>query len=326
MLGVLEFLGDCVYKVCVQVDVRMCVYMLAPWAGEQGWWQWPHSQLLVSLATAMMPMGCWGMSTRSSFMSLPTYLLARCTARRTQSVQKMCSPYTASPKGWTGSDFRITCGTSTRPITGGLRSPAPTPPHGSWPQGRGLLALAQIPGCSWEGEGPTETSCLFLPKPMRKPSLDRMGAARGHTAKGPCHCLILPPDLPTLQPDLLPGQSLSWLTRCPLSPAHLEPHSAGPPTHIAVRAVILAPLDLVQGGVGEVELLGPVVNGQAVGSTDVLLDESQDVGSRQGCPHDAGVLLVPVGPEHQARGREGPGGQESNPGSLPQRARSRAKS
>lgn len=68
-----------------------------------------HSQLLVSLATAMMPMGCWGMSTRSSFMSLPTYLLARCTARRTQSVQKICSPYTANPKGWTGSDFRITC-------------------------------------------------------------------------------------------------------------------------------------------------------------------------------------------------------------------------
>lgn len=46
-------------------------------------------QLSVSLATAMMPMGCWGMSTRRSFMSVPTYLLARCTALRTQSVQKM---------------------------------------------------------------------------------------------------------------------------------------------------------------------------------------------------------------------------------------------
>lgn len=99
---------------CVCVCTHLRAHVPAPWAGEQGWWQRPHSQLLVSLATAMMPMGCWGMSTRSSFMSLPTYLLARCTARRTQSVQKMCSPYTANPKGWTGSDFRITCGNSTR--------------------------------------------------------------------------------------------------------------------------------------------------------------------------------------------------------------------
>lgn len=92
--------------------------VLAGWAGQHGWRKRPHSQLLVSLATAMMPMGCWGMSTRSIFMSLPTYLLARCTARRTQSVQKMCSPYTASPKGWTGSDFRITCGNRAFTVAG----------------------------------------------------------------------------------------------------------------------------------------------------------------------------------------------------------------
>jgi hypothetical protein len=69
--------------------------------------------------------------------------------------------------------------------------------------------------------------------------------------------------------------------------------------HIALRAVILAPLNLVQGGVREVEFLSTVVNGQAIGRADVLLDEGQDIGSRQGCPHDTWVLLIPVGPKHQ---------------------------
>lgn len=50
------------------------------------------SQLLVSFATAMIPIGCWGMSARRTFMSPPTYLSARNTARRTQSVQKIQSP------------------------------------------------------------------------------------------------------------------------------------------------------------------------------------------------------------------------------------------
>lgn len=76
-----------------------------------------------------------------------------------------------------------------------------------------------------------------------------------------------------------------------------------PQTHIAVGAVILAPLDLVQGGVREVQLLRTVVDGQAVGRADVLLDEGQDVGSGERCPHDAWVELIPVGPEHQADGR-----------------------
>lgn len=120
--------------------MHVCACVLARWAGQQGWWQGPHSQLLVSLATAMMPMGCWGMSTRSSFMSLPTYLLARCTARRTQSVQKMCSPYTANPKGWTGSDFRITCGRSSFADTDIAQASHPDPC--SWLQGRGGLVLA----------------------------------------------------------------------------------------------------------------------------------------------------------------------------------------
>lgn len=46
-------------------------------------------QLLVSLATATMPMGCWGMSARNTFISAPVYFSARSTALLTQSVQKM---------------------------------------------------------------------------------------------------------------------------------------------------------------------------------------------------------------------------------------------
>lgn len=131
--------------------------------------QWPHSQLLVSLATAMMPMGCWGMSTRSSFMSLPTYLLARCTARRTQSVQKMCSPYTANPKGWTGSDFRITCGNSAVAV----------------PASRGPLAdsplcsrrLAEAPIQSQSGRDVQRHRATSLTELMGRPRLDGEGCA-----------------------------------------------------------------------------------------------------------------------------------------------------
>lgn len=68
-------------------------------------------------------------------MSLPTYLLARCTARRTQSVQKMCSPYTASPKGCTGSDLRITYGDRAGPVMDGIpwaTSPVPSPALAAW--------------------------------------------------------------------------------------------------------------------------------------------------------------------------------------------------
>lgn len=108
----------------------------------------------------MMPMGCWGMSTRSSFMSLPTYLLARCTARRTQSVQKMCSPYTANPKGWTGSDFRITWGHSTFAVTGIAQASCPDstplqPAPGTRGPGPALGPLDTV----IEWAGPTEASC-----------------------------------------------------------------------------------------------------------------------------------------------------------------------
>lgn len=77
-------------------------------------YSWPcchysvHSQLFVSLATATIPIGCCGISALNTFMSPPTYLSALRTALRTQSVQKMWSPYTAKPKGCTGSFFRTT--------------------------------------------------------------------------------------------------------------------------------------------------------------------------------------------------------------------------
>lgn len=67
-----------------------------------------HSQLFVSLATATIPIGCCGISALNTFISPPTYLSALRTALRTQSVQKMWSPYTARPKGCTGSFFRTT--------------------------------------------------------------------------------------------------------------------------------------------------------------------------------------------------------------------------
>ena len=47
-----------------------------------------------------------------------------------------------------------------------------------------------------------------------------------------------------------------------------------------------------------------MVHGQAVGGLDVTADDHQHVGPVQGGPHDAGGLLVPVGPEHDADGRE----------------------
>lgn len=70
-------------------------------------------------------------------------------------------------------------------------------------------------------------------------------------------------------------------------------------SYIAAAPVVFAALDLVQRGVGEVQLLSAVVDGQAVGGFDVTADDHEHVGSIQGGPHDAGGLLVPVGPEHQ---------------------------
>lgn len=74
-------------------------------------------------------------------------------------------------------------------------------------------------------------------------------------------------------------------------------------THVSPTAVVLAALDLVERGIREVELLRPVVYGQAVGGSDVRADDHEDVGATQSGAHDAGRLLVPVGPKHQAAGR-----------------------
>lgn len=45
-----------------------------------------------------------------------------------------------------------------------------------------------------------------------------------------------------------------------------------------------------------------MVDGQAVGGLDVAADDHQHVGPVQRGPHDAGSLLVPVGPEHDTAG------------------------
>ena len=257
--------GSSCVRVCVCVCVCVCVRMLAQWAGGQGWWQRPHSQLLVSLATAMMPMGCWGMSTRSSFMSLPTYLLARCTARRTQSVQKMCSPYTANPKGWTGSDFRMTCRDTLSFVRGMALAPASTPCRCSGDQWPGSLDTVT------QGEDLQRTANTSLVQLPRKPN----GEVRTpHCPPGSSRSTGRPPFL------LLCAWAVSSLAagQSPGVGPLLLPIPPALETHVAMGAVILAPLNLVQGGVREVELLSPVVNGQAVGSADVLLDESQDVG------------------------------------------------
>lgn len=66
-----------------------------------------------------------------------------------------------------------------------------------------------------------------------------------------------------------------------------------------MAAVVLAALDLVQRGVGEVEFLCAVVNSEAVRCPDVGPDDGQDVRARELSTHDAGRLFVPVGPEHQ---------------------------
>lgn len=69
--------------------------------------------------------------------------------------------------------------------------------------------------------------------------------------------------------------------------------------YVTVAAVVLAAFDLVQRGVREVQFLSAVIYGQAVWSFDVAADDHQHVGSIQRGPHDAGSLLVPVGPEHE---------------------------
>lgn len=70
-------------------------------------------------------------------------------------------------------------------------------------------------------------------------------------------------------------------------------------TDVAVAAVVLAALDLVQRGIGEVELLCAMVYGETVRSPDVCPDDRQDVRARELSTHDAGRLFIPVRPEHQ---------------------------
>lgn len=69
---------------------------------------------------------------------------------------------------------------------------------------------------------------------------------------------------------------------------------------MSVGAVVVASLDAAQTSVGEVQLLSFVVDGEAVGGEDVGAGDDPQVVAGQGRPHDAGPVLVPVGPKHQA--------------------------
>ena len=71
-------------------------------------------------------------------------------------------------------------------------------------------------------------------------------------------------------------------------------------THISVRTVVVTSLDAAQASVREVQLLCLVVDGESVGGQDVSAGDDPQVVAGQGRPHDAGPLLVPVGPKHQA--------------------------
>ncbi len=71
-------------------------------------------------------------------------------------------------------------------------------------------------------------------------------------------------------------------------------------TYITAGAIILAALNLIKRSVWEIELLGTMVDGESVGSADVIADDHQDIGSGQLGAHDTGWMLIPVGPKHQA--------------------------
>ena len=47
-----------------------------------------------------------------------------------------------------------------------------------------------------------------------------------------------------------------------------------------------------------------MVHSQSIGSQDVGTDDNPHVLARQGGSHDAGSLLIPVGPKHQAKTQE----------------------
>lgn len=69
--------------------------------------------------------------------------------------------------------------------------------------------------------------------------------------------------------------------------------------YITAAPIIFAAFDLVQRGIGKVELLSTMVYSQAVWSFNVTANNHKHIGSIQGGPHDAGSLLIPVGPEHE---------------------------
>lgn len=71
------------------------------------------------------------------------------------------------------------------------------------------------------------------------------------------------------------------------------------PTYVSARTVIVTSLNFSKAAVGEVELLRFVVDCQPVGCQNVGAHDDPHVFPGQIGPHDAGLLLVPVGPEHQ---------------------------
>lgn len=70
-------------------------------------------------------------------------------------------------------------------------------------------------------------------------------------------------------------------------------------SYVAIASIIFAAFNLVQCGVREVEFFSTVIYCQAIGSFNVTADNHEHIGSIQRGPHDAGSLLIPVGPEHE---------------------------
>lgn len=72
-------------------------------------------------------------------------------------------------------------------------------------------------------------------------------------------------------------------------------------THISARTIIVTSLNFAKASIWKVELLSFVVDGQSIGRQDVRTDDNSHVLARQGGSHDAGSLLIPVGPKHQTK-------------------------
>lgn len=76
-------------------------------------------------------------------------------------------------------------------------------------------------------------------------------------------------------------------------------------TYVSARTVVVTSLNFSEAPVWEVELLRSVVDRQPVGRQDVGAHDDHHILPGQSGPHDAGLLLVPVGPEHQAETETG---------------------